>query len=58
MFALKDKETGIVSMDAAEGSWFETENDYLIIVYYREFGGLYDRILAVQKFNSNAPNRR
>jgi len=58
MFALKDKETGIVSMDAAEGSWFETENDYLIIVYYREFGGFYDRILAVQKFNSNAPNRR
>lgn len=55
LFALKDEETGNVDMDAAEGSWFETENDYFIIVYYREFGGLYDRILAVQKFNSNAP---
>lgn len=55
MFALKDKETDKADINAIEGSWFETENDYLIIVYYREFGGLYDRILAVQKFNSNAP---
>ncbi|MBT8233060.1 MAG: DUF5103 domain-containing protein [Saprospiraceae bacterium] len=53
MFALLDKETGNLDIDKVEGSWYETENDYFIIVYYREFGSLFDRILAVKKFNSN-----
>ena len=36
-----------------EGSSYETENDYLFLVYYREFGGRYDQLVAVQKLNSN-----
>ncbi len=35
-----------------EGESFETENDYLFLVYYKEYGGLYDRLVAVQKFNT------
>lgn len=35
-----------------EGSWNETENDYTVIIYYREFASRYDRVLAVNKFNS------
>lgn len=35
-----------------EGSSFETENDYLFLVYYREYGGLYDQLVAVQKMNT------
>lgn len=35
-----------------EGSSFETENDYLFLVYYREYGGLYDQLVAVQKLNT------
>lgn len=52
MYALRDSETGKLDMEPIEGNWFETENDYLIIVYYREFGAFYDRIIAVQKFNA------
>jgi hypothetical protein len=35
-----------------EGSHFETENDYLILVYYRPPATTYDRLIAVKKMNS------
>lgn len=35
-----------------EGSWYETENDYTIIIYHRSFSDRYDRIIAVRTFNS------
>lgn len=38
-----------------EGDWFEAENDYLIIIYYRPLGERYDRIIGVLTYNSNAP---
>ena len=46
-----DKKDGKVT-NAFEGSWHETENDYVIILYYRSFGERYDRIIAVRTFNS------
>lgn len=52
MFALQD-EDGNLDIDRVEGSWYETENDYMVLVYLRSFGGLYDRLLAVSNFNSN-----
>lgn len=52
MYALQNSD-GRLDYETTEGSWFETENDYQIIVYYREFGSFYDRIIAVQNFNSN-----
>jgi hypothetical protein len=55
LFALKN-EDGSLDFEATEGSWFETENDYQIIIYYREFGSWYDRIIAVKNFNSNTNN--
>lgn len=54
MFALLN-EDGSLDISSLEGSWYETENDYLVIVYFREFLGLYDRIFAVKKFNNNTP---
>ena len=36
----------------AEGSHWETENQYMVLVYLREIGGLYDRLVAVQEINS------
>ncbi|MEO1624637.1 MAG: DUF5103 domain-containing protein [Bacteroidota bacterium] len=41
------------SVEEIEGNSHETENDYTILVYYRPFGARYDRLLAVQTFNSN-----
>lgn len=45
-------EDGTLDIDAVEGSWFETENDYLLIAYYRDIGSEYDRVLDVLKINS------
>jgi hypothetical protein len=36
-----------------EGSSFETENDYLFLVYYKPFGERYEQLVAVQKLNTN-----
>ncbi len=36
-----------------EGSFWETENDYQIFVYYRETAGRYDRLVGYTKLNSN-----
>ena len=36
-----------------EGSSYETENDYNILVYLSEFSGRFDRLIAVKTINSN-----
>ncbi|MDP4209338.1 MAG: DUF5103 domain-containing protein [Bacteroidota bacterium] len=35
-----------------EGSFYETENDYLIYVYHRPFGARYDKLIGVKLVNS------
>ena len=35
-----------------EGSWFETENDYTILVYFTPFGSQYDKLVAAYTINS------
>lgn len=35
-----------------EGSFWETENDYQIFVYYRELSGRYDRLIGYRQLNS------
>jgi len=35
-----------------EGSFWETENDYQIFVYYRNFSGRFDRLVGYRIFNS------
>jgi hypothetical protein len=37
---------------ALEGSFWETENDYQIFVYYRELAGRYDRLIGYRQLNS------
>jgi len=56
MFALKNDD-GFLDIDFVEGSYYETENDYLIIVYYRPLGAEYDRIVGVTNFSSAPTNR-
>lgn len=36
----------------AEGNWYETENEYTILVYYRSFSGRYDQLIGVNNFHS------
>lgn len=33
-----------------EGHWFESTNDYSLLVYYRPFGARYDRVVGVTTF--------
>ena len=32
----------------AEGNFYETENEYLILVYHRPFGGRYDKLVVMK----------
>ncbi len=36
-----------------EGNWYETENQYQVVVYYRSMVNRYDQILFAGTFNSN-----
>lgn len=54
MYVLEDSQG--VSLDALEGSWEETENEYTILVYYSEFGARYDRLIGLANLNSNRNN--
>jgi hypothetical protein len=40
------------SFDVTEGNLWETENEYTILVYYRELAGRADRLIAVARVNS------
>ncbi len=43
---------GRASFEFTEGNNMETENDYTILVYFRELGGRADKLVAVTKLNS------
>ncbi|MCB0477488.1 MAG: DUF5103 domain-containing protein [Crocinitomicaceae bacterium] len=51
-FAIKDKKSAIVNIEKIEGNHFATENDYDIILYYRDISNENDRVLGVYSFNS------
>lgn len=38
--------------ELTEGNWFETENEYTILAYYRQLGSRYDRLIGVRNINS------
>jgi hypothetical protein len=37
----------IVDTNEINGTYFQTENEYTVLVYYKPFGGLYDRVVGV-----------
>lgn len=41
-----------VDLNMLEGNWFETENQYTILVYYKAFGERYDHLVAAYTFDS------
>lgn len=60
-YALKTKINSTVSYSSSftEQDAWETENAYLVLVYFKELGGRYDQLIAVRQFNSqfNKPLR-
>ncbi len=46
------KDNDLVDLNTISGNFHFTENTYLILVYYRNFGDLYDSIIGVGSANS------
>lgn len=47
-YAVVPRNGGRPSIEDSEGNWYETENDYTVLVYYRPFGERYDRLVAAR----------
>lgn len=45
-YVTKKKNESKGSQESIEGSFYQTENEYQIYVYFRSFGGRYDRLIA------------
>ena len=52
MYATYDKETRSADLSEIEGSHWETENTYQILVYHREVGARYDRLVGFTELSS------
>jgi len=50
MFATENN--GFIDSEKIEGSWYETENNYTVLVYLSEYGSLFDRLISVGTANS------
>lgn len=46
------REDGLVDLNTVSGNFHFTENNYLILVYYRDFGDQYDSIIGIGSANS------
>nr|WP_235831831.1 DUF5103 domain-containing protein [Flavobacterium salilacus] len=52
MYVAADKRGVINEKDAVDGNFYQTENDYNILVYYRMNGERYDRVIGMGYANS------
>ena len=48
LYVTKKDDQSPVSFSTIEGNFFQTENEYRIMVYFRPIGGRYDRLIGVQ----------
>ncbi|WP_300566842.1 DUF5103 domain-containing protein [Flavobacterium sp.] len=51
-YTLLDAQNNIVEKDAIDGNFYETENQYTAVVYYRANGERYDRVIGKGDANS------
>ena len=47
------REDDVVDLNTVSGNFHFTENNYLVLVYYRNFGDLYDGVIGIGSANSN-----
>ena len=52
-YAILPDGDAIPNHDETEGNWYETQNDYTIIIYYTPFGSRYDQVIGAVTFDSN-----
>jgi len=46
------RENGVIDLNVVDGNFHFTENNYLILVYYRNFGDMYDSLIGIGNANS------
>ncbi|HEY8399206.1 MAG TPA: DUF5103 domain-containing protein [Flavihumibacter sp.] len=53
-YALKEgsEDRPVFNIDRTEGNFWEAENNYMVLVYYRGLGGRADELIAIGKVNS------
>lgn len=51
-YVFVDDKKDIIDHSFTEGNYYDTENDYTILIYYRPFTERYDRLIAVKFINS------
>ena len=51
-FVAVDKETGELDEGAISGNFWETENNYKVLVYYKDLGARYDRLIGFGEASS------
>lgn len=51
-YAFVKNSDGKINTSELDGDWYETENNYHVLVYYRPMGSRYDRLAAVGGLNS------
>ena len=47
---------GVINNSDIDGSFFQTENDYTVLVYYKKFGSRYTKVIGVGYGNSKKLN--
>lgn len=51
-YLVVNQKTGAADEEGFEGNWYETGNEYQILVYYRPFGVRYDQLMLSATMNS------
>lgn len=52
LYAFEEYPGAPLDFELIEGNYFETENDYTILIYHRPFGQLYDALIGVKTVNT------
>lgn len=52
VYITRDRKTNQLSTAITEGNWWETENNYTLLVYYRPLGGRADELVGITQVNS------
>lgn len=52
LYAYKPFDTGRIDLSYVEGRHYETENDYLLFVYYKSVASRYERLIGFNQANS------
>lgn len=58
IYYFMENRSGKKDFSLTEGNFFETENDYQILIYFRPFGERYDRLIGIRNINSMTNSSR